>query len=265
MGQKVQLLVIDPQNDFCDPKGSLFVPGADKDMNRLTDWVRKVGHKLDDIHVTMDCHHAMDIAHPEWWKDSAGNHPKPFTIISKDDVKTQRWTTSMPSAYTRALDYVTALEKNGKYPLCVWPPHCLIGSWGNGVYAPLLEALTAWERDNRAVVNYVTKGSNIFTEHYSPLKADVPDPKDPSTQMNVEFVNALMESDILAIAGEAGSHCLANAIRDIVAYAPDAAQKIVLLKDATSPVPSFEKFQDDMISEMTKRGMKISSTAEFLL
>lgn len=265
MGQKVQLLIIDPQNDFCEPKGSLFVPGADKDMNRLTDWVKKVGDKLDDVHVTMDCHHLMDIAHPNWWKDSAGNHPKPFTLITKDDVKTQKWTTTVSSSYNRALEYVLALDKNGKYPLCIWPPHCLIGSWGNNIYAPLLEVLTKWEKENVAVVNYVTKGSNIYTEHYSPLKADVPDPKDPSTQMNVDFVNALMGADILAIAGEAGSHCLANAIRDIVAYAPDAAKKIVLLKDATSPVPGFEKYQEDMISEMVKQGMKISSTAEFLL
>lgn len=31
---KVHLLVIDPQKDFCNPNGSLFVTGADKDMDR---------------------------------------------------------------------------------------------------------------------------------------------------------------------------------------------------------------------------------------
>ncbi len=32
------LLVIDPQNDFCDPSGALFVPGAPTDVARLARW-----------------------------------------------------------------------------------------------------------------------------------------------------------------------------------------------------------------------------------
>jgi nicotinamidase-related amidase len=31
---KSHLLVIDPQVDFCDPSGSLYVPGAEDDMGR---------------------------------------------------------------------------------------------------------------------------------------------------------------------------------------------------------------------------------------
>mgnify|MGYP000591819852 FL=1 len=29
------LVIVDPQNDFCDPKGSLFVDGAVDDVRRL--------------------------------------------------------------------------------------------------------------------------------------------------------------------------------------------------------------------------------------
>ena len=36
------LLIIDPQNDFCDKKGSLFVPGADKDIKRLSKFIETV-------------------------------------------------------------------------------------------------------------------------------------------------------------------------------------------------------------------------------
>ena len=264
--KKIHLLAIDPQIDFTLPTGSLFVPGADKDMERLSKFINRVGSKLDDIHVTLDCHRVMDIAHPGWWKDSAGNHPKPFTILSRADVEAGVWTTTVPSYYKRALDYVKALEKNGKYPLCIWPEHCLIGSPGNNVHPSLQKALTDWEREQVANVDFVTKGSNPFTEHYSPLQADVPDAEDPSTQLNVEFVRALEEADLLVIAGEAGSHCLANCVRDLAANAtPELIKKIVLLRDATSPVPGFEKFQDEMISDMTKLGMKISTTTEFLV
>ena len=68
----VHLLVIDPQNDFCDPNGSLFVPGADEDMKRLGGFIERVKDKLNDIHVTLDCHRKVDIAHPIWWRDSSG-------------------------------------------------------------------------------------------------------------------------------------------------------------------------------------------------
>jgi len=264
MAQKVHLLIIDPQVDFCDPNGSLFVKGADQDMKRLAKFVRTYGKKFDDIHVTLDCHHLYDVAHPIFWKDSSGNHPNPFTQITKADVDSGKWTTTHPKHFPRAKQYVAELEKNKKYPLVVWPPHCLIGSPGNGVYAELYSALRDWETSELAMVNYVTKGSNPWTEHYSPLKADVLDPTDPSTQINREFIKSLEEADHLLIAGEASSHCLANCIRDLAENAsPDVMRKVVLLKDATSPVTGFESLADAMISDMTKLGMRISATTEY--
>jgi hypothetical protein len=44
----------------------------------------------------------------------------------------------------------------------------------------------------------VTKGSNMFTEHYA-VFADVPDPKDPSTQLNTPFIE---EADVIIFSGE---------------------------------------------------------------
>jgi len=36
MSNQIELLVIDPQVDFCDPqRGSLYVPGAEHDMNSI--------------------------------------------------------------------------------------------------------------------------------------------------------------------------------------------------------------------------------------
>lgn len=37
--QKIHLLIIDPQNDFCSPDGSLYVHGAEQDMQRLADFI----------------------------------------------------------------------------------------------------------------------------------------------------------------------------------------------------------------------------------
>lgn len=266
MPKKIHLVVIDPQVDFCDRNGALYVTGADADIQRLSALVRRLAPKLDDIHVTLDSHRLIDVAHPIFWKDSSGRNPAPFTIITAADVAEGRWTPVLPSLHRRMLDYVQTLEANGRYPLCVWPPHCLIGSAGHCVAPELQKALLEWEASRFAMVDYVTKGSNPWTEHYSAVCADVPDPADPGTQINTRFIKTLMEADLVLIAGEASSHCLANTVRDVAANFGDDSyvQRLVLLKDATSPVPGFEHFEADFLREMTGRGMQVTTTTDFL-
>jgi len=266
MPKKVHLVIIDPQVDFCDPGGALYVPGAERDVQRLAQMVRRVAPKLDDIHVTLDSHRLIDVAHPVFWKDSGGRNPAPFTIITAADVEAGRWTPVLPGLYRRMLEYVRGLEQNGRYPLCIWPPHCLIGSAGHNVVPELGAALQGWEAQRFAMVDYVTKGSNPWTEHYSAVCADMPDPADPGTQINTRFIQTLMEADLVAIAGEAGSHCLANTVRDVADNFGDDAyvKRLVLLEDATSPVPGFEPLQAQFVREMKARGMQITTTSDFL-
>ena len=142
---KVHLVIIDPQNDFCDPTGALYVPGSKEDMDRLAACIQRNLHKWDDIHVTMDSHRLIDIAHPLFWKDSAGNHPPNFTVITVDDVEKGRWVASMPSFQEWGLSYVKELAAKGKYQLVVWPVHCRIGSWGHNIFPSVFDALTEWE------------------------------------------------------------------------------------------------------------------------
>ena len=264
--KNVHCLLIDPQNDFCDPNGALFVAGADKDMDRAAKMIDRLSDKLEDIHVTLDTHHLVDVAHPIFWKGPDGSHPAPFTIITLNDVKNGTWVPVKPSLISRMTYYVEQLEKGGKYPLCIWPPHCLIGSSGNCIYSPLYEALTKWEEKQFAMVDYVTKGSNIYTEHYSAVAAEVVAPDDPTTQINTTLINALMEADMIAVAGEAGSHCLNSTVRDVAyAFGDDSyVSKIVLLTDCTSPVTGFEASQDQFIKDMTAKGMQLSTSVDFL-
>lgn len=266
--KNIHLLVIDPQVDFCDPdRGALFVPGADTDMRRLATMVERLVDKIDDIHVTLDSHHLVDIAHPVFWKDAAGRHPAPFTRITAAELERGDWTTTLPSARARTLAYLKALDASGRYPHVIWPPHCLIGSAGHNVVPELFEALKKWEAKRFGVVDYVTKGSNLWTEHFSAVQAEVPDPNDPDTQVNTRLIRTLEEADVILLAGEAGSHCLANTVRDIAANFSDPkyVEKMVLLEDATSPVTGFEAYQEDFLRDMTARGMKVARTTSFLL
>ncbi|MDH5639397.1 MAG: isochorismatase family protein [Nitrospinota bacterium] len=258
----IRLVIIDPQNDFCHPKGSLFVPGADQDAGRTAAMIMRIKDKLSDIHVTLDSHHMVDIAHPIFWADTDGNPPPPFTIIEVSDVRKGKWRTRNPAYMKRATDYVMTLEANGRYPLCIWPPHCLIGSEGAQVVAPVFEALKTWE-ESFAIVDFVTKGSNFLTEHYSAVQADVPDPDDEGTQLNTRFVKTLQEADEILFTGQALSHCVANTIRDIADNFGDSRiGKFILLEDTTSPVPGFEDVAIDFVSEITGRGMRVAKSSE---
>jgi len=275
---KYDLLLIDPQVDFCDPSGALFVPGADDDSKKLAAMILRVKSKINDIHVTLDTHHYFDIAHPCFWLDQSGRHPDPFTLISYSDIKVGKWKTSIPAYQNRktlqahgidrdgAEEYVLSLEKNNRYMLCIWPPHCLIGSIGASIQPDVYSALQTWETEKvTAFVDYVTKGSNFWTEHYSAVQADVPDPSDPTTQLNIGLIELLKQVDLIGISGQALSHCVANTIRDISNnFGDENIKKFVLLKDTSSNVPRFEKLGEDFITEMTSRGMQVMNSTEFL-
>ncbi len=262
----IQLLVIDPQIDFCDPKGALYVAGADKDMERLSQMVLKHGDKIDDIRVTLDSHQRVHIAHPICWVDQQGKNPGPFTMISEDDVTgtNPKWRAFNPAWQKKQVDYVKALKAGGRYVLVIWPPHCLIGSNGHSVYPVLFDAISDWQNKYFGTIDFVTKGSNLFTEHYSVVKADVPDSSDPSTNINTSFVQRLESATDILVAGEALSHCVANSVRDILnEFGQEHAKKFVILTDATSSVTGFEKMGEDFIAEMKALGMRFSTTTTF--
>lgn len=257
------LFIIDPQVDFCDPKGSLYVTNAEKDITRISQMIKKNVDAIDDIHVTLDSHHRVHIAHPIWWVDSNGNHPAPFTLIDADAVRKGKWRSYNPGYQARSLEYVETLERNGRYILCIWPAHCLIGSVGQTIMPELLDALTDYEQQF-AVVNKVTKGSNMFTEHYSAVKADVIDPEDNTTMLNEKLIKALKKGTRIGFCGEALSHCVANTVRDIAdEFGADQLQNCYILTDACSNVSGFDKFGEDFINEMVAKGMKLTTTDKF--
>lgn len=266
MANKIHLLVIDPQFDFCDPTGALYVRGADQDTVRLARMVDRLRSKIDDIHVTLDSHHEVDVAHPIFWVNSRGEHPAPFTIISRQDVANGVWQPTSPALRQRMLDYVTNLENNKRYPLCIWPPHCIIGSKGHQIMPDLSDAFRRWSRERFKTVDYVTKGSNPFTEHYSAVKADVPDAADPTTMLNTQLINTLQEADTILISGQALSHCVANTLSDIATeFGDENVKKFILLKDTTSNVPSFEHLGELFVRTMSAKGMKVINSTDFLV
>jgi nicotinamidase-related amidase len=260
---KVCVLIIDAQRDFAEG-GALAVPGATKDMERLAKMIDKYGDEIDDVQLTIDSHYQMHVAHPLFWQDASGKEPAPFTIISVDDVKKGKWRPKNPAWKDWALEYVTTLEANKRYVLCIWNPHCIISSTGQALIDSIYDAVTRWEIKYNAIAPRTTKGSNPFTEHYSAAMACVPRNDDPTTRLNTKLVDTLKQYDEILASGEALNFCLANTVRDVAAnFSDEQVKKFVLLEDASSNVPGFEKLGTDFINDMTAKGMRIARTDTF--
>ncbi|MGF1527119.1 MAG: hypothetical protein ACFCBW_10045 [Candidatus Competibacterales bacterium] len=261
----VILLIIDPQNDFSDDEGAaLRIPGANDDAQRLGALIDRLAGRIEGIFVTLDTHQRLDIAHPLFWLDSAGHPPAPLTVITEQDLASGRWRPFDPDLYPRALAYVQALEAHRRYQLRIWPPHCLVGSWGHGLMPAIEGALGRWEVAQRARVQFLPKGHNPFTEHYSAIQADVPDANDPTTQPNQALLKPLTQARQVLLSGQAASHCVANTGRDLATQlGADFMAKVVLLQDTTSSVPGFEAVTAEFVADMQQMGMKLARAADF--
>lgn len=261
---KNTLLIIDMQNDFCHPDGTLYVPGAENDVNSAADFLSNMGPDIHEVVFTLDTHTLLDIAHPAFWKDAAGNNPDPFTMIKDSDIEDGVWIPTLQTHKEYAIYYTKTLAENGKYPLVIWPPHCLIGSWGHNIPTKLMNALERWQLETNTNVKFVRKGENPLTEHYSAIVADVQLPDDHNTLPNLELVEQLRKADTVYVAGEATSHCVSTTVRDMIEFDDKQiiVNKIKLLTDTMSSVPGFEHFEEEFYHDMEKLGVPLISTQE---
>lgn len=277
MKRDLHLLIIDPQNDFCDlpeaylprrlgehaPGPALPVPGAHGDMLRVASLIECCGAGLASISITLDSHHRLDIAHPMFWMDAEGNIVSPFTEITAANVTDGKYAPRDPASRERALYYLHQLEAAGRYRLMVWPTHCEIGSWGNNVHADVRAAYNKWEEATLRTVTKLVKGTNPWTEHYSAVQAEVPDETDPGTQMNTGFINMLKQADVVYITGEAGSHCVRATTEHIVEHwDPAQLSKLVLVSDCMSAVTGFETQYQQFVSDMRASGVRVMDSSE---
>ena len=278
---ETQLLIIDPQNDFCDlpenwqPRSpvteqviapSLPVAGAHADMQRLASWIASQGEKLGQITLTLDSHQSYDIAHPAFWQQRDGSAVTPFTQITAAQVRAGDFAPRNAAEQARTLQYLDQLEAQGSYTLMVWPLHCEIGSWGHGVHASVLTACRQWQDLQHRAVRHVFKGMNPWTEHYSAIRAEVPDAQDPETGLNTALLAQLRASHQFVIAGEASSHCVRATTEHIVDnWGSEDFSRIVLLTDCMSPVGGFEAAHTSFLQRMHAIGVRCETSASFNL
>ncbi len=255
--RRVCLLAVDVQNTFCIPDFELFVAGrsgsgAVDDNRRLCEFIYRNLGTITQVFPSLDTHHAMQIFHAIWLVDEQGEHPSPYTLISAEEVAAGRWRVNPAVAAALGLEldyaerhlahYTRRLAAGGKYDLTIWPYHALLGGIGHALVAAVEEAIFFHGVARLSSPDFQVKGEQRLTEHYSMLGPEVTEGPDGDLLegKNRALIERLLEFDVVIVAGQAKSHCLAWTIDDLLedddVQERRLAEHTYLLEDCTSPV-----------------------------
>ena len=254
------MLIVDMQNDFCNPSGTLFVEGADSDVKRLGEFIMRNSGRINHIIMTLDNHHVVDISHPVFWEDATGNPPPVFTTLTTSDVLNHVWRPRFERK--KAIRYIQDLENQGEFPHVIWPEHCIIGSAGAAVVEGIMEPVKSWARKGN-FFEVIVKGTNPLTEHFGALMANVPIEGSTETHMNARLVYELKHFSNILIAGEAKSHCVATTLKQMMAI-EGLAQKLIVLEDCTSNVPGFETLALPIFEKALNYGVRFVNSKDWI-
>lgn len=262
---RIRLLVIDPQNDFMDVAGAaLPVPGAQADMQRLAGFVDRMAGAIDDMVVTLDSHATVGIERTTFWLDAQGLPVAPFTAITAAQAQAGDFRPRDDSRTDEVIRYLRALEADGARTLVVWPVHCVLGTWGHGIQHQLSDSIARWEWAGARNCERILKGRNTMTEQYSAFRAEVPRADDARTQINTRLLERLGGGDeLLVVAGEALSHCVAASGQDMLAhFDTQRLRNTVFLTDCMSPVSGFEAPALAFLEQLRSQGVRTLETAQ---
>ncbi len=280
---RIGLVLIDVQNTFCLPEFELYVAGrsgtgAVEDNRRLCDFLYRNLGTISEITATLDTHQAIQIFHAIYLVDPEGRHPDPLTLVSAEDIEAGRWRFNTAIApglgidpeygQEQLSDYVRRLAAAGKFDLTIWPYHAMLGGIGHALVSAVEEAVFFHTIARYSRVDWIIKGNNPFTEHYSAVGPEVlHGPLGEKLGSRTDrFLRKVQEFDAVIVAGQAKSHCVAwtveDLLKDIQAVNPQLAQKVYLLEDCCSPVVvpgvvDFSESADQAFERFAEAGMHI--------
>ena len=254
--KKMNLVVIDPQYDFVDKEGSLYVDGAENDMENLCLFVGDRMNSLSEVVVTLDAHPYVHIAHPAFWRNEKGINPKCGQKITACDLASGKWRIVNPLErdLLRIMKHFEIMPE-----LTIWPVHCIVGTQGFNIHGTFSNMLRKWMDRTGRNVRYTLKGMDAESEQFSAVEPVVP----KISVKDTKFVADAMAGnpDIVLVAGEALSHCIKNTVEDWMSVlerdrVEEKIERIVLLTDCMSNVKGYEAEGKKFLKNASKRGIQ---------
>ncbi|KAI0353064.1 Isochorismatase hydrolase [Trametes cingulata] len=173
---KPALLVVDVQEDFCPPNGSLAVPEG-RDIVPVINELLKLPFTLK---IATKDHH------PQNHISFASNHPGAAPFASSCTV-------------------VNPANPAENYETRLWPDHCVIGTPGNELVPEL---------DTGRIDAVVHKGTDPRVEMYSAFRSPLRNPPLATAVSDLEARLRAADVTDVFIVGLAGDYCVKNSARD---------------------------------------------------
>lgn len=261
--EKTLLIIIDAQNDFHEG-GTLAVNGAREDTKRTIEFIYKWAHKISSIMLSLDTHTVAQIFHRIFWIDKDGNHPSPYTAITKEDIVSGKY---KPAFHvTKAVDYVEGLGTVGKKDLQIWPYHCPQGTRGWLPEEQLMNMVYyhAVARTSRPI--FYLKGQDADSEMYGIFEKEYSKDGITINQSGLAMLSLIEKYDKIYFLGQAKSHCVLESMKQFLKRykdRPDITSKVVFVIDCSSCVTGFEGVTEKEIQELVNTyGIKVMKSTE---
>ena len=220
------LLIIDPQFDFVDKSGKMYVEGADTAVDNIVQFLVKNRDCFKDIVITQDTHQRFHISSQWFWDDKV----KPGTIITKEDIKSAKY---IPIATREEIDYDLMFEGIDKYgPITIWPNHCLEGTKGASIPLSLMREVNSWGVLKRRSYIIQKKGDIPVLESFSAL-----------TEENIFGTKTFWRNqkyDKIYICGFCKDYCVAYTVADMI-KTWDYEDKLVFVEPCMSSITKDSK------------------------
>ena len=129
------LVIVNPQNDFVTPEGSMYTPGSEGVLKNIYRYIRKTGDRLDDILVLSKSYQRLYPGFSSFWKET----PETGTRITRDMMLSGTYTPGLPL-------------RESPEEILITPEHCIIGSTGHGFPSELVDVLGVWSVLNKRLV-----------------------------------------------------------------------------------------------------------------
>jgi nicotinamidase-related amidase len=233
------LICVDCQYDFCDPKGSLYVPGAEDDMYMIGGLIDEA--PIDRILLSQDSHSPNSLFFPfSWIAKNGQDSPSEFYQIREDDE------------YTISPELLAVSPKMERKPTpYIWPIHCVVGSIGESLHEEISSAIFTHSCKTGLDPIFIKKGQDRYEEEYGI-------PVDKLDQYMAIY-------DKIIIVGEAKSHCVLETIKNILntPHRPNP-KNIYALIDCMSSIVGFEEQTENEFSKLGINLVKARNWKEWL-